>query len=108
MATIKEEVLSVKEELKEAKKQVKENSFAVELLREEKGRNQSLANAVKRIFVMWIITFVAFICLLAYTIWLLNDISVVETTEETYDVEQNSGDGGNNNFINGSNNEVTN
>jgi hypothetical protein len=34
----------------------------------------------KRLFVIWIITFIAFICLLGYTIYLLNDIGVEETT----------------------------
>jgi len=49
----------------------------------------------KRLFVIWIITFAAFICLLGYTIWLLNDISTVETTTE---VSQDT-DNGNNNYI---------
>ena len=48
----------------------------------------------KRLFVIWIITFAAFICLLGYTIWLLNDISTVETTEVTQDTGN-----GNNNYI---------
>lgn len=34
----------------------------------------------KRLFIIWIITFMAFICLLGYTIYLLNDIGVEETT----------------------------
>lgn len=34
----------------------------------------------KRFFIAWLITFIAFICLLGYTIWLLNDISTIETT----------------------------
>lgn len=34
----------------------------------------------KRLFIIWIITFIAFICLLGYTIYLLNDIGVEETT----------------------------
>lgn len=33
----------------------------------------------KRLFAVWIITFIAFICLLGYTIYLLNDIGVEET-----------------------------
>lgn len=33
----------------------------------------------KRLFIIWLITFIAFISLLGYTIWLLNDIEVVET-----------------------------
>ena len=34
----------------------------------------------KRLFIIWIITSIAFICLLGYTIYLLNDIGVEETT----------------------------
>lgn len=49
----------------------------------------------KRLFIVWLVTFVAFIGLLGYTIWLLNDIGVETTTQE---VSQDS-DNGNNNFI---------
>ena len=48
----------------------------------------------KRMFILWIITFIAFIALLGYTIYLLNDIGTIETTTE---VEQS--DAENNNFI---------
>ena len=34
----------------------------------------------KRLFIIWLITFIAFIGLLGYTIWLLNDISSYEET----------------------------
>lgn len=50
----------------------------------------------KRLFIIWLVTFVAFIGLLGYTLWLLNDIGVVETT--TQEVSQEN-DSGNNNFI---------
>lgn len=32
----------------------------------------------KRMFIAWLITFIAFIGLLGYTIWLLNDIGTAE------------------------------
>ena len=35
----------------------------------------------KRLFIIWVITFIAFICLLGYTIWLSNDIGVIEETD---------------------------
>ena len=42
----------------------------------------------KRLFIIWLVTFVAFIGLLGYTVYLLNDIGVVETTtQEISDVE---------------------
>lgn len=34
----------------------------------------------KRMFIAWLITFIAFIGLLGYTIWLLNDIGSAEIT----------------------------
>lgn len=37
----------------------------------------------KRLFIIWIITFIAFIGLLTYTIYLLNDIGTEEITQET-------------------------
>lgn len=45
----------------------------------------------KRLFIMWIVTFVAFIGLLGYTVWLLNDIGVIEET-----ITQDNADGYNN------------
>ena len=43
----------------------------------------------KRMFIIWLVTFAAFICLLGYTIWLLNDINTIETesTQEIHDLE---------------------
>jgi hypothetical protein len=46
----------------------------------------------KRMFIAWLITFIAFIGLLGYTIWLLNDISVIDTTtQEVEDVDTING-----------------
>lgn len=36
----------------------------------------------KRLFITWLVTFIAFIGLLGYTIWLLNDIGTIETTSQ--------------------------
>ena len=79
---------------------MKQESLAYELLGDLKRTN-------KRMFIIWIITFVALLGLACYTIWLLNDIESV-TTEEIIEVQQESGDNGNNNFINGNENEVNN
>lgn len=90
--------MAVKEQLEE----IKEESFAMEILRDQRKQN-------KRLFIIWIITFAAFVLLASYTIYLLNDIGFEEiTTKENYDVNQESGDKGNNNFINGNGNEVNN
>lgn len=66
---------------------MKNNSFALELIQDYKKQN-------KRLFVVWLITFIAFVGLLGYTIWLLNDIGTYEETTITQD-NQN----GYNNYI---------
>lgn len=55
----------------------------------------------KRLFIIWLVTFVAFIGLLGYTIWLLNDIG---TYEDTITQENESGY---NNYI-GNNGDINN
>ena len=39
----------------------------------------------KRLFIIWLVTFIAFICLLGYTIWLLNDIGTIYEREQEID-----------------------
>ena len=48
----------------------------------------------KRLFIIWLITFIAFIGLLSYTIWLASDIGEYEETTITQENEQ-----GYNNYI---------
>lgn len=70
--------MGLREDIQEVEKEIqdlKEQSLAMELLKDYKKTN-------KRLFVIWIITFIAFIGLLGYTLWLLNDIGVVETTSQ--------------------------
>lgn len=73
---MKEEVEEIKKELSE----VKEKSLAMELLEDER-------KSVKRLFIIWIITFIAFLCLLGYTIYLLNDMQRITTTQEIEDID---------------------
>jgi hypothetical protein len=40
----------------------------------------------KRLFIVWLVTFIAFIGLLGYTIYLLNDIGVIETDTKTQEI----------------------
>jgi hypothetical protein len=47
----------------------------------------------KRLFIIWLVTFIAFIGLLGYTIWLLNDIGEYE---DIYEVSQDAENGINN------------
>ena len=89
---MKDEVLELKKELEE----VKEESFAMELLKDFKKQN-------KRMFIVWIITFLTLIGVTCYTIYLLNDIGVIE---ETTTITQENEDGYNN-YI-GNDGDITN
>lgn len=60
---LKEEIEDVKKEVKE----IEEESFAMELLKDQKNQN-------KRQFIIILVILGMFTCLLGYTIWLLNDI----------------------------------
>lgn len=84
MIDFRKEVINMKEELKNIENQ--QQSFAMEFVQTLKMQN-------KRMFICWLVTFIAFIGLLGYTIWLLNDIEVV-ATEITQDTET-----GYNNYI---------
>lgn len=90
--------MNIKNELNEAKNEInnlKGQSFAYEILQDYKKAN-------KRLFIMWIITFIALIGVACYTVYLLNDVSTVETTE----VSQTNDDGYNN-YI-GNDGDITN
>lgn len=73
------------------------NSFAMELLTDFKKQN-------KRMFVIWIITFLTLIGLTCYTIYLLNDIGTIEETTQEVTQDNENGD---NNFI-GRDGDITN
>ena len=70
---IREDVLEMKKEVKE----IQEQSFAMELLKDQKRQN-------KRQFIIILVILGMFTCLLGYTIWLLNDIG---TTTDTIDID---------------------
>lgn len=91
---IRDDLMAVKKQLEE----VKEKSFSYELLQDMKKQN-------KRLYTIWIITFIAFMMLLGYTIYLLNDIGTIEETT-TQEVSQDN-ENGNNNFI-GNNGDIIN
>ena len=88
--------MGIKDDLQEVKKsinEVRQESFAMELLQDMKKQN-------KRQFIIIIVILGMFTCLLGYTIWLLNDINYVETSE-VYDMNTENG---NNNYVGGDNN----
>ena len=59
----------------------------------------------KRLFIIWLVTFVAFIGLLGYTLWLINDIGTIEETTTQEVLQEN--DNSNNNFV-GNNGDIIN
>lgn len=73
---LRKEVVSMKNQVENVKEE--NRSFAMEFVDTLKEQN-------RRLFICWIITFIAFIGLLTYTIWLYNDITV-ETTECTQEI----------------------
>lgn len=79
---MRDEIMEVKREIEE----VKEKSFALELLQDQRKAN-------KRMFIIWLITFIALVGVSVYTVYLLNDIGTIETTTE---VDQSNSDGYNN------------
>jgi hypothetical protein len=99
---MKDEVLELKKELEQVKK-----SFAYELLEENNTKNKRIYNICKMLVGIILLQFILVVGLVCYTLYLINDIETT-TTEEIIEVEQDSGDNGNNNFINGNENEVNN
>lgn len=73
----------MKEEIEELKKEVKEinqDSFAMEMLKDYKKQN-------KRQFIIIIILIMCWFVTGAYLVYLLNDIGVIEETQEISDVD---------------------
>jgi hypothetical protein len=92
---LKDDVYYLKQELGD----IRQESFALEMLKDYKKQNKRLFAIILIVLGLWFATGV-------YLVYILNDIGVEEvTTEESYDVTQ---DDGNNNFINGNENNVTN
>lgn len=82
--------------MKKEVKEVKEQSLAMELLEDYKKAN-------KRQFIIILVILVMWFCTIGYLIYVLNDISSVETTET---ITQENADGYNN-YI-GNDGDITN
>ena len=63
--------------MKKEVQEIQEQSFVMELLKEDHKKN-------KRQFIIILVILGMFTCLLGYTIWLLNDIG---TTTDTIDID---------------------
>lgn len=71
------EVVEMQKQVENVKEE--NQSFAMQFVGTLKEQN-------KRLFICWLVTFIAFVGLLAYTIWLINDIETVETSEYTQEI----------------------
>lgn len=92
--------MSIKDDLKEAKEEIqelKEQSLAMELIKDYKKQNKRQFIVILVILSMWFIT-------IGYLVYILNDISSVETTtQEVSDIETIDGSVVNNGDIYGEN-----
>lgn len=92
--------MSIKDDLKEAKEEIQElkgQSLAMELLHQSKKTNQRLYIILIVVLCMWFIT-------IGYLVYILNDISSVETTtQEVSDIETIDGSVVNNGDVYGEN-----
>lgn len=82
--------MNIKEELEKVEEKVEKTSFAMEMLKFSKEQNVQLENNNKRMFRIWIITFVGLVLSIGYIIYLLNDIGTTQDidTIDIQDVEQ--------------------
>lgn len=94
--------MNIREELDKVEEKVEKTSFAMEMLQFSKEQNKQLERNNKRMFWIWIITFVGLVLSIGYIIYLLNDISNVDSTEITQENES-----GYNNYI-GNDGDITN
>ena len=92
--------MSIKDDLKETKEEIqelKEQSLAMELLKDYKKQNKRQFMVILVILSMWFIT-------IGYLVYILNNISSVETTtQEVSDIETIGGSIVNNGDVYGEN-----
>ena len=81
---LEEKILDNLNKIENNSKKIHRNTGALEILKTFKADTN-------KFFIMWLITFFAFLSLLGYVIYLSNDISRVETQQ----VEQDTKDGSN-------------
>ena len=82
--------MNIREELEKVEEKVEKTSFAMEMLQFSKEQNVQLENNNKRMFGIWIVTFLGLVIAIGYIIYLLNDIGTIQDTDtiDIQDVEQ--------------------
>lgn len=94
--------MEIEENIKKLEKKVEKQSFAMELLEFSKEQNRHLEKINKRLIIVLIIILVLWFATIGYLVYILNDLSSVETTEISQDNEN-----GYNNYI-GNDGDITN
>ena len=95
--------MGLREEIEDMKKEVEEiqeESDLYRILKLEDRKNKRLCWLISLLIILLIVS-------VGYSFYLQNDIGTTITTED-YDVKQDNGDNGNNNFITDNSNEVNN
>ena len=75
----REDIESLEKEVKDVRN-IKEESIALSFLNDYKTQN-------KRLFIIWLITFLILACMTAYTIYIINDIGTITETSVTQENE---------------------
>ncbi len=76
---LREDIENLGKEVKEVRN-IKEESIALSFLNDYKKQN-------KRLFIIWLITFLILACMTAYTIYIINDIGTITETNVTQENE---------------------
>lgn len=81
--------MNIKEELEKVEEKVEKASFAMEMLQFSKKQNEQLENNNRRMFWIWVITFIGLVLSVGYIVYLLNDIDTTQDTDviDIQDVE---------------------
>lgn len=102
--TLRENVEKVQEKVEKVQEKVErldEETDLIRILKIEDKKNKRLCLIIALLAMLLSISF-------GYIVYLHNDIGTEEIITENYEIDQETGDNGNNNFINGDNNEVNN
>lgn len=73
--------MSLREDVEKVQDKIEKTSVAMELLEYSKEQNKQLERNNKRMFIVWIITFIGLIISLGYIVYLLNDITEYDTID---------------------------
>lgn len=96
--------MEIEENLEKLEKKVEKQSLAMELLEYSKEQNGQLEKTNKRLIIILIIVLILWFATIGYLVYILNDISSVETTtQEVSDIETVGGSVVNNGDVYGEN-----